>query len=62
MANDQFKCFQLKQKTRRKLHRMVFERIKESKWGISCTSLKHKSYLDIPSVLDRTFDKYIQIT
>ena len=30
------KSCQPKQKTRRKLHSKVFERIKESKWGISC--------------------------
>ena len=39
-------CFQPKY-TRRKLHRKVFKRIKESKWGISHlvnqTSLKHKT-------------------
>ena len=32
------------QKTRGKLHWKIFERIKESKWGTPCKSLKHKSY------------------
>ena len=27
------------QRTRRKLHKKVFERIKESKWGTSCKSM-----------------------
>ena len=27
------------QKTRRKLHKTVFERMKESKWGTSCKSI-----------------------
>ena len=59
MANSrkrEFKCCQPKQKTRRKLYRVVFERIKESKWAIYRTYLKHKSYLDIASELDRTFE------
>ena len=37
---------QPKQKTRRKLHKKVFERIKESKWGTSCKYMwiKHPWY------------------
>ena len=40
------KSCQPKQKTRRKLHKKVFERIKESKWGTSCKYLwiKHPWY------------------
>ena len=38
------------QKTRRKLHRNVFKRIKESKWGASCKSMWIKQPLNAYSL------------
>ena len=37
-----WKCCQPMQKTRRKLHKKVFERIKESKWVTSFKSMRIK--------------------